>query len=157
AYQGLDRFKARKQIVDELQELGLLVQIKKHKLMVPRSDRTGTVIEKMLTDQWFMDLSKPGAGLDKITLPALDAVSSGRINIYPEQWVSTYQHWLNNIQDWCISRQLWWGHQIPAWYGEEGSLFVAHTQEQARAKASAAGYTGPLTRDEDVLDTWFSS
>jgi len=157
AYQGLERFKARKQIVDELQRLGLLVQVKKHKLMVPRSDRTGTVIEKMLTDQWFMDLTKPGGGLDKITLPALHAVTNGNIKIYPEQWVNTYKHWLNNIQDWCISRQLWWGHQIPAWYGEDGSLFVAHTQEQAQAKARAAGYTGSLKRDEDVLDTWFSS
>ncbi len=157
AYQGLDRFKARKQIVADLEALGLLVQIKKHKLMVPRSDRTGTVIEKMLTDQWFMDLTKTGGGLDKITLPALEAVTSGRIKIYPEQWVSTYKHWLTHIQDWCISRQLWWGHQIPAWYGEDGSLFVAHTQEQAQAKAKVAGYTGLLKRDEDVLDTWFSS
>jgi valyl-tRNA synthetase len=178
-YRGLERFRARKQIVADLQAQGLLVQIKKHKLMVPRSDRTGTVIEKMLTDQWFMDLT--GNGRDKITNPALGAVESGAITIYPKEWTSVYKQWLTNIQDWCISRQLWWGHQIPAWYDEQGNVFVGRDLAEAQTKwqlaldselatARVAGNemqlrmlenrraAGPqLTRDEDVLDTWFSS
>jgi valyl-tRNA synthetase len=137
-----------------------LAEVKKHKLMVPRGDRTKTVIEPMLTDQWFVAMSKVGDGDDtgkSITQKAIDVVADGQVKFYPEQWVNTYNQWLNNIQDWCISRQLWWGHQIPCWYGEQGQLFVARTEADARQLAAAASYTGELTRDEDVLDTWFSS
>ena len=162
AYQGMDRFEARKQIVADLESLGLLHSVKPHKLMVPRGDRTNTVIEPMLTDQWFVAMSKPAPEGTlhpgkSITDVALEVVADGRIRFHPENWTTTYNQWLNNIQDWCISRQLWWGHQIPAWYAEDGSIFVAHNEEQAREKAAAAGITGPLRRDEDVLDTWFSS
>ena len=162
AYQGMDRFEARKQIVADLESLGLLQSVKPHKLMVPRGDRTNTVIEPMLTDQWFVAMSKPAPEGTlhpgkSITDVALEVVADGRIQFHPENWTTTYNQWLNNIQDWCISRQLWWGHQIPAWYAEDGSIFVAHNEEQAREKAAAAGVTGPLRRDEDVLDTWFSS
>ncbi|NYT36990.1 valine--tRNA ligase [Allopusillimonas soli] len=162
AYQGMDRFDARKQIVADLQAQGLLERVKPHKLMVPRGDRTGTVIEPMLTDQWFVAMSKPApAGTlnpgKSITDVALEVVADGRIKFYPENWTTTYNQWLENIQDWCISRQLWWGHQIPAWYAEDGRIFVARNEDEARAKAQAAGVTGPLTRDPDVLDTWFSS
>ncbi len=156
-YRGLDRFVAREQIVQDLQALGLLVEIKPHKLMVPRGDRTGTVIEPMLTDQWFVAMSKPGADGKSITEKALECVSSGEIRFHPENWVNTYNQWLNNIQDWCISRQLWWGHQIPAWYGDDGRLWVAHDEAEAKALAAKDGYTGSLRRDEDVLDTWYSS
>jgi valyl-tRNA synthetase len=157
AYQGLDRFEARKKIVADLDALGLLVEVKKHKLMVPRCARTGQIVEPMLTDQWFVAMNKPGAGGKSIAQQAIEAVSSGEVRFVPEQWVNTYNHWMNNIQDWCISRQLWWGHQIPAWYGTGGELFVARSEEEARQRATQAGYTGPLTRDEDVLDTWYSS
>src|SRR5262249_17498928 len=141
---------------------GLLGEIKKHKLMVPRSERTGSVIEPMLTDQWFVAMSKPapegtfypGRSIADV---ALDAVQSGEIKLVPENWNSTYNQWLGNIQDWCISRQLWWGHQIPAWYDEAGNCFVARTEDEAAARAQAAGSTGALRREEDVLDTWFSS
>ncbi len=102
-------------------------------------------------------MSKPGRDGTSIAQKAIDAVQGGQVRFVPEQWVSTYNHWMNNIQDWCISRQLWWGHQIPAWYGSGGETFVARSEEEARQRAAAAGYTGPLTRDEDVLDTWFSS
>ncbi|VVE50657.1 valine--tRNA ligase [Pandoraea capi] len=161
-YRGLDRFDARKQIVADLDALGLLESVKAHKLMVPRSDRTGTVIEPMLTDQWFVAMTKPAPeGTFRpgksITETALDVVRSGEIKFVPENWTTTYNQWLENIQDWCISRQLWWGHQIPAWYDENGNVFVAHTEEEAIEKARAAGSTGALKRDEDVLDTWFSS
>lgn len=156
-YQGLDRFDARKAVVADLEALGILEKTDKHKLKVPRGDRTGVVIEPMLTDQWFVAMSKPGDDGKSITEKALDVVHSGEIKFYPENWVNTYNQWLNNIQDWCISRQLWWGHQIPAWYGENGEIFVAHSEEEARAEAAKQGYTGALTRDEDVLDTWFSS
>ncbi|NTV10451.1 MAG: valine--tRNA ligase [Zoogloea sp.] len=156
-YQGLDRFDARKAIVADLEAEGVLVDVKPHKLMVPRGDRTGVVIEPMLTDQWFVAMSKPGEDGKSITQKALDVVASGEIKFYPENWVNTYNQWLNNIQDWCISRQLWWGHQIPAWYGIDGEIFVAHSEEEARAEADKAGYPGPLTRDPDVLDTWYSS
>lgn len=156
-YRGLDRFVARKQIVAELEREGLLVEMKKHKLMVPRCARTGQVIEPMLTDQWFVAMSKPGAGGKSIAEQAIEAVSSGEVKFVPENWVNTYNQWMKNIQDWCISRQLWWGHQIPAWYGEDGQVFVARDEAEAHAKAAAAGYKGPLTRDEDVLDTWYSS
>jgi len=162
AYQGMDRFDARKKIVSDLEALGLLQSVKPHKLMVPRGDRTNTVIEPMLTDQWFVAMSKPAPEGTRhpgksITEVALEVVADGRIRFHPENWTTTYNQWLNNIQDWCISRQLWWGHQIPAWYGEDGSIFVARNEAEAREKAAAAGVTGPLRRDEDVLDTWFSS
>jgi len=161
-YRGMDRFDARKQVVKDLEALGLLESVKPHKLMVPRGDRTNVVIEPMLTDQWFVAMSKaapegtfnPGKS---ITETSLDVVRSGQIKFVPENWTTTYYQWLENIQDWCISRQLWWGHQIPAWYGENGEIFVAKTEDEARADANAQGYTGALRRDEDVLDTWFSS
>ena len=162
AYQGMDRFAAREKIVYDLDSMGLLAQVKAHKLMVPRGDRTDSVIEPMLTDQWFVAMSKPAPADSlhpgkSITEVALDVVADGRVKFYPENWTTTYNQWLNNIQDWCISRQLWWGHQIPAWYSEEGQIIVARNEAEALAKAKAAGIDGPLTRDEDVLDTWFSS
>ncbi|MBC3930937.1 valine--tRNA ligase [Undibacterium curvum] len=161
-YRGLDRFEARKQIVADLDAQGLLESVKPHKLMVPRGDRTNVVIEPMLTDQWFMAMSKPapegthfpGKSIAEV---ALEKVASGEIKFVPENWSNTYNQWLNNIQDWCISRQLWWGHQIPAWYGDDGQVFVARNEADAQAKAQAAGYQGALKRDDDVLDTWFSS
>ncbi len=156
-YRGLDRFDARKAVVADLEALGVLEKTDKHKLKVPRGDRTGVVIEPMLTDQWFVAMTKPGADGTSITQKALDCVASGEIKFVPENWVNTYNQWLNNIQDWCISRQLWWGHQIPAWYGENGEVFVAHDEAEARAQAEQAGYAGALTRDPDVLDTWYSS
>lgn len=157
AYRGLDRFVARKKVVADLEAQGLLVETKKHKLMVPRCERTGQVVEPMLTDQWFVAVSKPGPDGKSIAQKAIDAVSSGQVKFVPENWVNTYDQWMKNIQDWCISRQLWWGHQIPAWYGTGGELFVARSEDEARAKAIAAGHTGELKRDEDVLDTWYSS
>ncbi|VVE48117.1 valine--tRNA ligase [Pandoraea communis] len=161
-YRGLDRFEARKQIVADLDAQGLLESVKPHKLMVPRSDRTGTIIEPMLTDQWFVAMSKPAPEGTfhpgkSITEVALDVVRDGEIKFVPENWATTYHQWLENIQDWCISRQLWWGHQIPAWYDDAGNVYVARTEEEAAGKARANGYTGALKRDEDVLDTWFSS
>ena len=162
AYRGLDRFVARKQIVAQLDAEGLLVETKKHKLQVPRCARTGQVIEPMLTDQWFVAMGKPGQSVDgkpgkSIAQEAIEAVDSGEVKFVPEQWVNTYNQWMHNIQDWCISRQLWWGHQIPAWYGDAGELFVGRNEAEAHAKATAAGYTGALKRDPDVLDTWYSS
>ncbi|SFG96104.1 valyl-tRNA synthetase [Duganella sp. CF458] len=162
AYQGMDRFAARKQIVADLDAQGFLVEVKPHKLMVPRGDRTGVVIEPMLTDQWFVAMSKPAPEGTfnpgkSITEVALEKVSSGEIKFVPENWSTTYNQWLNNIQDWCISRQLWWGHQIPAWYDEQGNVYVARSEEEAQAQAAAKGISGALTRDNDVLDTWFSS
>ena len=156
-YRGLDRYEARKKIVADLETAGLIEAVKPHKMMVPRGDRTNVVIEPMLTDQWFVAMSKPGAGGKSITQQALDVVASGEVKFYPEHWVNTYNQWLNNIQDWCISRQLWWGHQIPAWYDDAGHVFVAHNEEEANAQARAAGVTGELRRDADVLDTWYSS
>ena len=181
-YRGLDRFVARKQVVADLEAAGLLAEVKKHKLMVPRCARTGQVIEPMLTDQWFVAMNKaptlptacgslppegagpglgrPGAGSDpaldtrSIAEKAIDAVASGQVRFVPENWVNTYNQWMNNIQDWCISRQLWWGHQIPAWYDEQGQVYVARTEAEAQVLAGA-GKT--LTRDPDVLDTWYSS
>jgi valyl-tRNA synthetase len=155
-YQGLDRFVARKQVVTDLEAGGFLVETKKHKLMVPRCARTGQVVEPMLTDQWFVAMTKVSdkdATGKSIAQKAIDAVQSGAVSFVPENWVNTYNQWMNNIQDWCISRQLWWGHQIPAWYDEEGKVYVA--RDKAAAKAQAPGRT--LRRDEDVLDTWYSS
>ena len=154
---GLDRFEARRRIVDALDVQGLLVEVRKHKLMVPRCGRTGQVIEPMLTDQWFVAMTQPGAQGKSIAQEAIEAVQTGEVRFVPEQWVNTYNQWMKNIQDWCISRQLWWGHQIPAWYGTGGELFVARNEDEARAKADAAGYRGDLQRDPDVLDTWYSS
>ncbi|OGT00700.1 MAG: valine--tRNA ligase [Gallionellales bacterium RIFCSPLOWO2_12_FULL_59_22] len=161
-YRGIDRFDARKAIVADLEADGLLEKIDKHKLKVPRGDRTGVVIEPMLTDQWFVAMSQPGPDKDgkqgkSITAQALECVASGEIKFHPENWVNTYNQWLNNIQDWCISRQLWWGHRIPAWYGVNGEVFVARDEAEARRLADNAGYAGMLMRDPDVLDTWFSS
>ncbi|WP_286999056.1 MULTISPECIES: valine--tRNA ligase [Comamonas] len=155
-YRGMDRFVARKAIVADLEELGLMVEIKKHKLMVPICDRTGQVIEPMLTDQWFMAMNKVSEQDPtgkSIAQKAIDAVASGDVKFVPENWVNTYNQWMNNIQDWCISRQLWWGHQIPAWYDEDGKVYVA--RNEAEAQAQAPGKT--LRRDADVLDTWYSS
>ena len=150
AYAGMDRFAAREKIVADLTAQGLLVSVKPHKLKVPRSGRTQAIVEPMLTDQWFVRME----GMAK---RGLEAVATGAVKFHPEHWTTTYNHWLENIQDWCISRQLWWGHQIPAWYGDDGSVFVARNEEEARAHATARGYTGALKRDPDVLDTWFSS
>jgi valyl-tRNA synthetase len=155
-YRGLDRFVARKAVVADLEAQGFLVEVKKHKLMVPRCARTGQVIEPMLTDQWFVAMNKvsPQDPTGKsIAQKAIDAVDSGAVKFVPEQWVNTYHQWMGNIQDWCISRQLWWGHQIPAWYDEDGKVYVA--ENEAAAQAQAPGKT--LRRDEDVLDTWYSS
>jgi valyl-tRNA synthetase len=155
-YQGLDRFVARKKVVADLEAGGFLVEVKKHKLMVPRCARTGQVIEPMLTDQWFVAMTKVSEKDPtgkSITQKAIDAVQSGEVTFVPENWVNTYNQWMNNIQDWCISRQLWWGHQIPAWYDEDGKVYVA--RNEAEAQAQAPGKT--LRRDEDVLDTWYSS
>ncbi|QID17286.1 valine--tRNA ligase [Nitrogeniibacter mangrovi] len=183
---GLDRFEARKQVVADLEAAGVLVEIEKHSLKVPRGDRTGVVIEPMLTDQWFVAMSAPGADGKSITEKALECVASGEIKFHPENWVNTYNQWLNNIQDWCISRQLWWGHQIPAWYDGLENVYVAHSEAEALAQFDATlaaledrahgaeqqhqadeaaelrALIGRLRdkglrRDEDVLDTWYSS
>ena len=161
-YRGLDRYEARKQIVADLEAQGVLRETKPHKLQVPISQRSGAVIEPMLTDQWFVDLTRdvlpdgrPG-GRKAITEPALEAVTSGAIKFVPENWASTYTQWLEHIQDWCISRQLWWGHRIPAWYDANGNIFVGENEADARAHA-AAPPVGALRQDDDVLDTWFSS
>ncbi|WP_347484515.1 valine--tRNA ligase [Vandammella animalimorsus] len=157
-YRGLDRYEARKQFLADLQTGGYVIDIKPHKYMLPMCARTGSVVEPMLTDQWFVAMTKVGKGETKsIAQKAIDAVRSGQVRFVPENWVNTYNQWMNNIQDWTISRQLWWGHQIPAWYGEDGSVYVARNEQEARAKAAAAGYTGALERDPDVLDTWYSS
>ncbi len=205
-YQGMDRFAARKQIVADLETAGVFDKAEKHKLKVPRGDRTGVVIEPMLTDQWFVAMSKPSDNGKSITEQALECVSSGEIKFHPENWVNTYNQWLNNIQDWCISRQLWWGHQIPAWYPNGGmpfekpssiihrektsSVYVAHSEEEAyrlfneemdyeiehlknlihritsddtkpliskKVEEIEAYKNLGLSRDNDVLDTWFSS
>ena len=161
-FRGLDRFDARRAVVAELETRGFLASVQPHKMMQPRNERTGVVLEPMLTDQWFVAMSKPAPEGTfhpgkSITEVALEVVADGRITFYPDNWTTTYNQWLENIQDWCISRQLWWGHQIPAWYAENGDVFVARNEEEAQTKARAAGVTGPLRRDEDVLDTWFSS
>lgn len=164
-YAGMDRFKARKQMVADLQEQGLLVKVEEHKLMTPKGDRTGSVIEPMLTNQWFVAMTRtPDNGVyaepesefkgKTLTEKCIHAVESGQVRFIPENWVNTYNQWMNNIQDWCISRQLWWGHQIPAWYDQHGQVYVASNEAEALAQAGADAV---LTRDEDVLDTWFSS
>ncbi|HZY15505.1 MAG TPA: valine--tRNA ligase [Ramlibacter sp.] len=156
AYRGLDRFDARKQVVADLEAQGLLGETKKHKLMVPRCARTGQVVEPMLTDQWFVAMTKVSEqdpSGKSIAQKAIDAVDSGAVRFVPENWVNTYNQWMNHIQDWCISRQLWWGHQIPAWYDGEGNVYVARSEAEAQAQAPGR----QLTRDPDVLDTWYSS
>ena len=156
-YRGLTTVAARKLVVEDLEAQSYLVKTEKHKLKVPRGDRTGVIIEPMLTDQWFVAMSKVAADGKSITQKALDVVASGEIKFYPENWVNTYNQWLNNIQDWCISRQLWWGHQIPAWYSDAGKVYVAHDEAEAKKIAEKDGYAGELKRDDDVLDTWYSS
>jgi valyl-tRNA synthetase len=148
-YRGLDRFEARKRVVADLEELGLMEEIKPHKLMVPRGDRSHAVIEPFLTDQWYVKTG-PLAG------PAIAAVKTGKIKFIPENWEKTYFDWLNRIEDWCISRQIWWGHRIPAWYDEQGQVYVGHSEAEVREK-HRLGPEVALTQDPDVLDTWFSS
>ena len=161
-YRGLDRYEARDEIVHDLRALELLEDIKPHKLMVPRGDRSGTVIEPYLTDQWFVDLTRettedgrPG-GKQVITDPAIAAVRDGDIKFTPKNWENTYFQWLENIQDWCISRQIWWGHRIPAWYDEQGKVYVGHSEAEVREQYQLGAQVA-LKQDEDVLDTWFSS
>ena len=149
AYIGLDRFEARKRIVADLEALGLLASVKDHRLQQPRGDRSGALIEPYLTDQWYVRIA-PLAG------PAIAAVEEGRIRFIPDNWKNTYYDWMRNIQDWCISRQIWWGHRIPAWYDDQGNVYVGRSEAEVRAKHGlAADY--PLEQDQDVLDTWFSS
>jgi valyl-tRNA synthetase len=162
AYRGLDRYDARKRVVADLEAAGLLESVKPHRMMVPRCARTNEVVEPMLTDQWFVAMSKPApAGTlhpgESIAQVALEVVRRGEVKFVPENWVSTYNQWLEKIQDWCISRQLWWGHQIPAWYDDRGNIYVTRDEVTALAQARAAGHAGALQRDPDVLDTWFSS
>ncbi len=148
-YIGLDRYAARKQIVADLEKLGLLEKIVDHKLVVPRGDRSGAVIEPFLTDQWYVKIAP-------LAKPAIEAVETGRIRFVPDNWKNTYYEWMRNIQDWCISRQIWWGHRIPAWYDEAGNIYVGRSEQEVRDKHGlAADYH--LDQDEDVLDTWFSS
>ncbi len=151
AYRGMDRFEARKRVVEDLKAQGLLVSEKPHKLSVPRSGRTGVIVEPMLTDQWFVKM-------DSLAQRGLGAAARGEVRFFPEHWTTTYNHWLENIQDWCISRQLWWGHQIPAWYDEAGNIYVGRSEAEVRTNhASRLAPHTPLRRDSDVLDTWFSS
>ena len=149
AYRGLDRFEARKKIVTDLDALGLLEKVEDHEQKLPRGDRSGAVIEPYLTDQWYVDIQP-------LAKPAIEAVEDGRIRFVPENWSKTYFDWMYNIQDWCISRQLWWGHRIPAWYDADGNIYVGRDEAEAREK-HALGETLELRQDEDVLDTWFSS
>ncbi len=156
AYQGLDRFDARKALLKDLEAQGFLIEIKPHKLMLPICARTGQVVEPMLTDQWFVAMTRVAdndPSGKSIADKAIHAVESGAVKFYPENWVNTYNQWMNNIQDWCISRQLWWGHQIPAWYDADGQVYVARTEAEALEKSGGKS----LTRDPDVLDTWYSS
>ena len=162
AYRGLDRFEARKRVVADMEAAGLLVEIQPHKLMVPRGERSNTIVEPYLTDQWYVDLTckvqddgRPG-GHTAITQPSLDVVADGRIRFVPDTWARNYNQWLENIQDWCISRQIWWGHRIPAWYDENGGVYVARDEAEVRQKYSLSDDI-VLRQDDDVLDTWFSS
>ena len=150
-YQGMDRFEARKAIVADLDAGGFLVKVEPHKHMVPYGDRGGVVIEPWLTDQWYVDA-------ETLAKKAIEAVETGKTKFIPKNWEKTYYEWMRNIQPWCVSRQLWWGHQIPAWYAEDGTYFVAETEAEAQAEADKHfGASTKLTQDEDVLDTWFSS
>jgi valyl-tRNA synthetase len=153
AYRGMDRFEARKRVVADLDAQGLLVETKRHKLVVPRCARTGQIVEPMLTDQWFMAMTRPGRDGESIAGRAMKLVDRGEVRFVPENWVNTWNQWMKNIQDWCISRQLWWGHQIPAWYDENGKVYVARSEVEAQAQAPGR----KLTRDPDVLDTWYSA
>ncbi|HEX7375348.1 MAG TPA: valine--tRNA ligase [Steroidobacteraceae bacterium] len=151
AYRGLDRFEARKRVVADFEAAGLLEKVDAHTLPVPRGDRSGAVLEPWLTDQWYVRIAPLAA-------PAIEAVEAGRIRFVPENWAKTYYQWMHNIQDWCISRQLWWGHRIPAWYDDAGNIFVARSEAEAQAAATRQhGKAVALRQDEDVLDTWFSS
>ena len=158
-YRGLDRYACREAAVEDLKAAGLLVAVKPHKHMVPRVARTGEIVEPMLSEQWFLAMTKPapegtnhpGKSLGDV---GLEAVASGEVNIFPAEWRGVYRQWLENLQDWCLSRQLWWGHRIPAWYDESGKVYVARSEAEAQAQA---GEGVKLTQDEDVLDTWFSS
>ena len=157
-FKGLERFDARKSIVEKLESIGLLVKVEDYRLKIPRGDRTNTIIEPLLTDQWFVAMSKPIGNGKSIASEALELVKSGDIKFYPDNWANTYNQWLENIQDWCISRQLWWGHQIPAWYAENEEIIVAHDIDEAKKIAQQKGLNPEnLKQDEDVLDTWFSS
>ncbi len=149
AYRGMDRFEARKQMVADLEAAGLLEKVENHTLSVPRGDRSGTVIEPYLTDQWYVTIAP-------LAKPAIEAVESGKIRFVPENWSKTYFEWMYNIQDWCISRQLWWGHRIPAWYDADGKVYVGHDEADARRRGGLDDSV-ELRQDEDVLDTWFSS
>jgi len=144
----MDRFDARKQIISDLEQQDLLEKIEPHKLMVPRGDRSNAIIEPLLTDQWYVDAKV-------LAKPAIEAVESGEIKFVPENWSKTYYQWMNNIQDWCISRQLWWGHRIPAWYDEDNNVYVGTSEEEVREQHQLGDKV--LRQDEDVLDTWFSS
>ena len=148
-YIGLDRFEARKRIVADLESAGLLERADAHRLMVPRGDRSGAVVEPYLTDQWYVRA-------EPLARPAIEAVESGRIRFVPDNWKNTYFEWMRNIEDWCISRQIWWGHRIPAWYDENGNIYVGRSEAEIRERHGIDASTA-LTRDEDVLDTWFSS
>ncbi len=148
-YQGMDRYEARDVIIHDLKELGLLEKIDDHKLMVPRGDRSGAVVEPFLTDQWYVKVGP-------LAEPAIRAVENGDIRFIPDNWKNTYYEWMHNIQDWCISRQIWWGHRIPAWYDLEGNVYVGRSEDEVREK-HGLGADIALTQDEDVLDTWFSS
>ncbi|VAW45118.1 Valyl-tRNA synthetase, partial [hydrothermal vent metagenome] len=149
AYQGLSRYQARKAVVTQMEALGLLVEIKPHTLMVPRGDRSGDVIEPMLTNQWYVDAKA-------LAKPAIEAVDKGEVKFVPDNWKNTYYAWMNDIQDWCISRQLWWGHRIPAWYDENDNIYVGIDEADARARNNLSAAI-KLRQDNDVLDTWFSS
>jgi len=149
AYRGLDRFEARKRIVADLQAQGLMEKIEDHRLMVPRGDRSGSVVEPYLTDQWFVKVAP-------LAEPAIRAVEDGTIRFVPDNWKNTYFEWMRNIQDWCISRQIWWGHRIPAWYDDDGNVYVGRSEAEVRSR-HRLGSSVPLGQDEDVLDTWFSS
>jgi valyl-tRNA synthetase len=146
---GLDRFVARARVVAELQAAGLLERIEKHRLMIPRGDRSGAILEPYLTDQWYVKIAPLAA-------PAIGAIEDGRTRFMPENWAKTYFEWMRNIKDWCVSRQLWWGHRIPAWYDAAGKIYVGRNEEEVRAK-HALPASLPLRQDADVLDTWFSS
>ena len=161
-YRGMDRYVARKAVVADLEAQDFLVKVVAHKHQVPVGDRSGVVVEPMLTDQWFLDLTRDVqpdgrvGGRKAITEPALAAVRDGAVKFVPENWSTTYNQWLENIQDWCVSRQLWWGHRIPAWFDEAGNIFVGEDEADAIAHSETKP-VGALRQDEDVLDTWFSS